>query len=206
MGKPVDGAIPLVGVAERLEVSVIDLYSYRKRIASGEVPDVLVYDRLPYTLRVQIVHIWEESIGIFRPPTGSFADDMSPNNNDAWLLIHKSFAREHGLFNLTRDLNIDEQCKNFLLNETSVDSVLDLIEISFRCIEHIPRIIKRPYDRRAKGISVDATDAIGELNERFRRASVGYQFENGRIDLYRLGTNSLGSRTASTSISASSGF
>lgn len=161
-------------------MSVRDLYSYRKRIASGKVPDVFVYDRLPDQLRAQIVHIWRDSIGRFVNRSDRILGISPPSNNDGWIFIHNTFAREHGVLNLTNDPTIDQQCINFLQYETSVDSVLDLIEVSFQYIECIPRIIG-PDERKSVGIRVGATEAISELNERFRRAGVGYRFENGQI-------------------------
>lgn len=44
---------------------VFDLFSYRKRLAEGERPDVFVYDKLPQPLRVQIVRIMQDAIGQF---------------------------------------------------------------------------------------------------------------------------------------------
>ena len=37
---------------------VLDLFSYRKRVATGSTPDVFVYDELPEELRVQRVKIY----------------------------------------------------------------------------------------------------------------------------------------------------
>ena len=161
-------------------MSVEDLYSYRKRIAGGETSDVFVYDKLPDTLRVQIVHIWRDAIGSFHLSSDFVLDSLPPNNNDGWRFIHDTVAREHGVFGLTDDPRIDQRCENFLLNNTSVDDVLDLIEVSFRYIDAVKRTFT-PYERKAKGIRVGATEAISELNERFRRASVGYRFEDGCI-------------------------
>ena len=45
-------------------MSVFDLFSFRKRLAAGDTPDVFTYDELPEQLRVQIVHIWRDAIGV----------------------------------------------------------------------------------------------------------------------------------------------
>ena len=158
---------------------VADLYSHRKRVADGDVPDVFVYDALPRPLLVQIVHIWRDAIGPFyvpRRPTMS----VVPSNNAGWEFVHNVVAREHGEFDLAREHDLDKQCEKCLLESSSLDVVLDLIEASFRYIN----VLARKFDRRVRdrrGITITADDAIAELNERFRRAGVGYRFEAGKL-------------------------
>ena len=55
-----------------------------------------------------------------------------------------------------------------------------MIEASFLYIDKVARGFIS-YDQEARGIRVAADAAIDELNERFRRAGVGYQFEGGQI-------------------------
>ena len=66
------------------------------------------------------------------------------------------------------------------MNCNSVEVALDLIEITFYYIDKAARKFSS-YERKTRGIEVKASDAIQELNERFRRAGVGYRFENGKI-------------------------
>ena len=158
---------------------VLDLFSYRKRVAEGGTPDVFVYDRLPEALRVQIIHIWTDAIGPFYVSTG-LGLGSPPHNNQGWELIHNAVVREHGVFALGQDHAISERCVSFRLESRSVDAALDLIEASFLYIDRIARDFG-DYDREGRGIKMTADAAIDELNERFRRAGVGYQFEDGRI-------------------------
>ena len=154
---------------------VYDLYSYRKRVAEGDLPDVYVYDEIPEELRVQIDYIWRDAIGSFHNFSGHEFGAV-PENNKAWHFIHKTVAREHGVYSLGGRGNEYERCKNCLIDSDSVEKVVDLIEVSFRYIDRIARKFTSP-ERKGRGISVIASDAITELNERFRRAGVGYQFE-----------------------------
>ena len=147
---------------------ILDLFSYRKRAGNGAVPDVYVYDQLPSELRVQIIHIWRDAIGPWN------------FNEEGWAIVHNAVAREHGLFELAPGRYDGERCDHYLLNESSVDHVLDLIEVSFRFISHIARQLHDSEWRRY-GIKIGASDAIKELNERFRRAGVGYRFEGESI-------------------------
>ena len=70
-----------------------------------------------------------------------------------------------------------DRCVTYLLESHSVDAALDLIEFSFFYIDKVTRDFSS-HDRQSRGMKVPAGDAINELNERFRRAGVGYQFEN----------------------------
>ena len=144
----------------------MNLYSRRKQVAEGNVPDVYVYDELPDELRVQIVYIWREAVGL--------------DNRNAWTTIHNVFAREHGVMELEVGNAARTRCERYLSTESWVDGVLDILEISFRCIEfQFPRL--RDYQRQAFGMTITPKDAVQELNERFRQAGVGYRFESGKI-------------------------
>ena len=161
-------------------MSVFDFLSYRKRVAEGNAPDVFVYDNLPEGLRVQIIHIWGDAIGRFYEYNLYEFPEGRIENNDGWATIHDIVAREHCVFQLGPESRINERCANYLLNSRSVEKALDLIECSFSYIEGVARNFNH-YEVEKCGIKVAADDAIDELNERFRRAGVGYQFENSRI-------------------------
>ena len=136
---------------------LLDLFSYRKRVADGGTPDVYDYDNLPQSLRVQVIHIWR---------------DVIPYDAQAWKFIHDAVAREHGMLELSGRWPTDEQrCVTYLLENRSVDQALDMIEVSFLYVDGVVRNSKPR----------EADKAINELNGRFRRAGVGYQFENGKI-------------------------
>lgn len=147
---------------------VFDIFSYRKRVAEGKALDVYRYDALPHELRVQIVHIWREAIG------------SSRFNRKAWREIHNIVAREHGVFALGEGHEFGERCQRYVLEQPSVDRTLDLIEVSFIYIDRVVSDYNQ-FDRNDCEITMSASDAIKELNERFRRASVGYRYEQGKI-------------------------
>ncbi|MXX63243.1 MAG: hypothetical protein F4112_10170 [Holophagales bacterium] len=156
-------------------MAALKLFSYRKRVAEGNVPDVYVYDELPEQLRVQVVHIWKDAIGPFRELRRY---ESEPLANPVWEEIHNSVAREHGLFGLADHGNPFERCVEYLLGHSSVDDKLDLIEFSFFFID---RVIRQRQRHDGSDGAKMADMAIAELNERFRRAGVGYQFESGKI-------------------------
>ena len=157
---------------------VFELYSYRKRVAEGATPDILIYDELPEPVRVQIIRIWKNAIGPAHVYTGLDMEEVD-ENNAGWHEIHEIVAQEHGLFRLSNDANLFDSCQNYLLR-AAVDDALDIIEISFFYIYTIARKFNI-HERAKRRITVTADKAIEELNERFRRAGVGYRFEDGQI-------------------------
>jgi len=155
-------------------MGIYETYSkrLRKRERAGE-PDVYQYDDLPRELRIQIIHIWDDAIG---PSVRSSMERSGPIK--VWNLIHDMLAREMGVFALTDDQYegySEIRCKNFLLN-ASTNEALDIIELSFRCIQ-----IRHELMSWQEMPSFGVDDAKAELNYRFREHGVGYQFEGGEI-------------------------
>ena len=150
---------------------LFDLFSYRKRVEERTTPDVFVYDDLPQALRTQIAYIWRDAIGPYQGNT---------KNQEVWKQIHDIVAREHGRFNLGIGFNHEKDCISYLLDIKSVDAILDLVELSFFAIELVGGDLDN-YARQSRGMKVSPDEAITELNQRFRRAGVGYQYENGKI-------------------------
>ena len=159
---------------------VFELYSHLQRAAEGGLPDVFNYEEIPNKLRVQIIYIWNDAIGGYHVYSGlEFGRNISQNNS-GWHFIHNKLAREYGVLSLGNDASVQERCTNYLLNNNTLNNVLDLIQVSFYYIDKIARKFT-PYDRKKSGISMTADNAIKELNERFHRAGVGYRFEDGMI-------------------------
>ena len=47
-------------------MSIFDTYSKRrKKVEKAGTPDVYQYDHLPEPLRVQVIHIWNDALGIY---------------------------------------------------------------------------------------------------------------------------------------------
>lgn len=144
----------------------------KKREQAGQ-PDFYQYDDVPKPLRVQIIHIWDDAIG------PSVRSNMERRGQmKVWDLIHGTLAREMGVFALTNDeyeRYSEVRCKSFLLN-ASTNEALDIIELSFRCIQNRQRLMNWQ-----EVPPISAEKAIEELNYRFKEHGVGYQFEGGEI-------------------------
>ena len=160
-------------------MAVFDTFSYRQRVANGEMPDTFVYNKLPEGLRNQIIHIWEDAIGLY---IGSRRRRGLDGNSVGWQKIHDIVARAHGLRALPGSLNDYDPYDHCItyLHTAPVNKALDLIEVSFHYIDTTMRACG-PHALFSMGINADPDDAIEELNEYFRRAGVGYWFEGGKI-------------------------
>lgn len=160
---------------------IYDLFSRRKKRQEQTEPDVYQYDDLPDTLRAQIERIWDDTIGPYYDPQGSYGYSADPpHNNKAWRFIRDTVCREKGLRSLAGRNQPKEDCVNYLLREADVDNLFDLIELSFRYIARIMGKMQ-DYERNRFGATQSPDDAVEELNFRFREAGVGYQFEGGQI-------------------------
>ena len=80
---------------------IFDLFSKRQKKLRGEVPDVYVYDELPEPLRVQIVQIWHDTLGIVQPNRNLFGErGSSPAIERAYRFIVNTLCHEYGVFQL----------------------------------------------------------------------------------------------------------
>jgi hypothetical protein len=76
-----------------------------------------------------------------------------------------------------------ERCANYLLSTESIEDVLDIIELTFGQVQWLASLGEGHWRQEAyeRGLIQRPNDAITELNLRLRKASLGYQFENGQI-------------------------
>lgn len=155
---------------------IFDLYSKRlnEEKKAGK-SDVYQYEMIPTPVLNQIVMIMDEAIGRF----DQYEDSIRDNSNDAWSLIIEALAREYGTPNIIL-ADRRQACSRFLLEQRQISKKLDLIELAFRLINVYLRK-KDGSRRRERNITLEADDAIEELNYRLREGGVGFQFENNRI-------------------------
>jgi hypothetical protein len=155
-------------------MAIFDLFSKRQKRLSGEVPEIYIYDQIPQTLRVQIVHIIRDAIG------EDFTGDRKPEQ--AYKFLQDTLCREYGKFSLRNEYNEGpmEQVLNFLLTTPKTDEVLDVVELSFKYIDRIIREDYQRYSYQSK-VKINPDDAISELNERFKENGIGYSFDGGEI-------------------------
>lgn len=144
---------------------IYDLFSKREKWNKGEVPDTYVYDNIPKALRVQILHIWGDSIG--------------PPQSTGYATINDILCREYGQFTLVHiQLDHFQNLRQFFTGEKTISKVLDVIELSFH---YIDTAVREDYGRFQQDASVIADIAIDELNGRFKEHGIGYEFTSGQL-------------------------
>jgi AbiJ N-terminal domain 4 len=157
-----------------------DLYSKRKKhLEYGNQPEIYQYENLPLEFRWQILYIWDSVA----------SPEKCAQYSNLWKKIHGLLLRNWGESSLPlggfypeEELDHFRQCKHFLLNGTSIDKVLDLIELVFIFIDRDVRgfILDKQLDIEEMDMQ-HPDDAINELNHRFHQHVIGYQYEKGQI-------------------------
>lgn len=148
-------------------MAIFEIFSKRQRKIRGEVPDVFVYDKIPNTLKVQIVHLIRDAFGV---------DDYGSYSVDLYKEINDILCREYGLFKLFPQGNtFDERLFRFFLEEDDVEKCLDVVELCFNAINN--HIAKSQNYLHATSRKISPNNAVSELNTRFKEHGVGYQFE-----------------------------
>lgn len=160
-------------------MAIFDLFSKRQKSLRGEVPDIYTYNNLPEPLRVQIVHIWADSIGSDKEYYHHIHGHAVQH---VYQIIVDTLCREYGIFELPTARKHGnrmylEELKDFLIQEQDVERQLDVVELSFRCIDQITR---RSYLGRTNASKI-SDNAIDELNSRFKEHGVGFELIDGEI-------------------------
>ena len=158
-------------------MAIYDLYSKRQKKLNGDTPDVYVYDNIPPALRAQIHHILNDVIG--NPTYVSSVDKVE----QAYESISNVLVREYGFLSLPdagsqHSNSYRVKVLNFLLNSSTYDQVLDVVEISFRLIDYLRSETSYENDMH---FGCDYNGAVKELNYRCRENGIGYQLESGEI-------------------------
>jgi len=157
---------------------IFDLFSKRQKKLRGDVPDVYTYDNIPNPLRVQIVHIWYDVLG-----NSNDYYNYHESVKSAYKFIVDTLCREYGFFHLPshdkyNDRMYLNELANFFLNEKDIEKVIDVIELSFKVINHATKDYN--YLRRHNGSEL-IENAINELNNRFKEHGIGFQFVENEI-------------------------
>ena len=157
-------------------MAIVDIFSKRQKKLRGEIPDVYQYSEIPNALRVQIVHIWMDTLG-------NEENYWHGKVNESYKLIVDTLCREYGIFRLSgsKDYGNRDYLNEFVnsfLNETDTERCLDFIELAFRVIDSFTRDYSYLMRKRS---SEKADKAIHELNTRFKEHGVGYQFTDGEM-------------------------
>ena len=149
-------------------MKVFDIFSKREKRRRGEVPDVYKYEPIPEALRIQVLYILEDIYGPDRSTGGIF---------QVFQYINNVLRREYGMPSLGGGSSVFDSVRHFFLATQEAEKVIDVIELSFQRIDEYVR----SYPGLFPGGEITPDDAIAELNHRFQKHGVGYQYESGKI-------------------------
>ena len=150
-----------------------EIFSKRQKRIRGEVPDVYQCETIPTKLRVQVVYIWKDIFG----EIGYSSLDGTDYAYQAYKFIHDKLCSEYGIYKLYNGNDPYKAIVNFFHTTKDVEKVLDVIEVSFRCID--PDVCDD--DGQDFTSNIPHGRAIDKLNHCLREHSVGYQYESGQI-------------------------
>ncbi len=151
-------------------MGIVDLLYHEResRRLKGDAPDVLQYEDLPQTLRVQILRNWRDAFGPwtddYEPGDPVFFNTPNPN----WMAVEHVLCDALGVFKLGESQNAQSNVEAFFLG-APVPVALSVIEVAFRIMSE-SHSIRRPRQ-----------ESIDEVNERFRRHAVGYEFVDTQV-------------------------
>lgn len=160
-------------------MATFDIFSKRQKKLRGDVPDVYIYDTIPQPLKIQIVHIWRDTLGDQHEYLNRYLGARK-----AYEFIVNTLCREYGVFSLPTgkkeygDRHYLEELANYLLHQDDPEKALDAIELSFKVIDKFAR--RREYLDRSNASNL-ADGAIDELNQRFQEHGVGFQYLEDEI-------------------------
>ena len=152
-------------------MAIFKLFSTRQKEAKGEIPDIFTYGALPNPLRIQIVHILNDAVG---------HDSVSyESQHYCFTLIRDILLKEHALFKLIKYPNDPRhEVINYFLELEDGDKVLDVVDLSFGVLQIT---IDQHQFKQYSDPEINPTDALEELNQRFKQHGIGYQFESGTL-------------------------
>ncbi len=166
-------------------MAIYDLYSKRQKRLRGEVKDVYVYDSIPKELRIQILHIWHDSLGDFTDYSSALHNYGVSTVIENYSAIVDVLCREYSMFSLAdlrgrQGRSYYEELRHFFLAEQDTDRVLSVIELSFFVIDKSVRENAHTYKENCDP-AVVADTAINDLNARFQEHGLGYEYRSGEI-------------------------
>ena len=157
-------------------MAIVDLFHERQKRLRGDYPDVYQYEELPNKLKVQLIHIWKETIG--EDYSGGKWNPSSENRNYLET-CYNILCKELGVFELNKDdtflgntVSYSQNMSKYFLTEKNIEKALSVVEL-------MVEFTKIFADQYPHGINI--SDTIEEMNQRFRENGVGYQYENDQI-------------------------
>ncbi|MGI2111847.1 STM4504/CBY_0614 family protein [Shewanella frigidimarina] len=152
---------------------IFELYSSRNK---NVYPDIYQYQSPSKKLRVQIVKVICDSIGMKQGSSG-----YPSSSHVLYMHLFDLISKEYGEMSIhgynSGGIN---WISEFFLNETSVDRFLDLLELL--CTMLRTEVLGNFFEyQHSSGAKQNPNDAIDEINERMKRDGFGYEYLDGII-------------------------
>lgn len=160
-------------------MAITDLYFKRRMRERGEYSDVYQYEELPQKFRVQMVHIWRETIEPDPSVIQYHTKNLGGSSRDsrvAYETVHNILLKELGLFELPVEYEVYD---GYFGKVSKYFLSLDDIELALTVLELMCRMMLLYQDKDF--VDYDESTAIEETNIRFKESGIGYQYENGQI-------------------------
>ena len=159
-------------------MAVFNTFSKRHR----QPPEVLTYDEIPHTLRIQVLHALDDAVQRIYDRTIPGYQAMGTEGTDYFAEACLVLRRELGLVPLIEVPRTRAQSQTGLLRSEftvylencETEHVLDSIEIVMCFIEKAE--VDRLLDHECNSQTV-----ANEINQRFLEHGIGYQYESGQI-------------------------
>jgi len=151
-------------------MSIIELYSESQK----STPEVFVYDQFPKELKIRCIHTWNEFFSQERIPLEALGG--------VYIEIAKIVMKEHALLKLPDPYynhTYLDKVNIYFESLSDVNRSLDIVQVICFYIEHLEEhliVHGHNWPLLHKGQM-----AIDEINERFKRQGVGYQYSQGKI-------------------------
>lgn len=145
---------------------IVDIFSKRER--RKRLPDILIFDDVPGTLRVQLMRVFVRAIGEQTEPV--------------WHNIVEALRQEWGVVTLANGGSGLSDLSRAMAQLTDIDRLVDIVEIclrviDFHCRTNEFRLNLYHYPPTAAVLAPDA--AIDECIVRMREAGFGYRYVKG---------------------------
>lgn len=136
--------------------------------------DVYIYDSFPEKLKNQVYHIWNDFL----------SQEVSVRANSLkqflWEDVYSTILREEGKKSLLSSEETfssrQKVVETYFEIEKSVKKSLDIVELIFECMS-----VFEEACLKKSNVQYPFSDAIKDLNHRFRENGIGYQYENNLI-------------------------
>lgn len=151
-----------------------DLYSKRNK----KLPDVYQYDHLPEKLKNQIYHIWDDFLSKKNFSAKYYEGEYE---KQFWDFVLKEILKEEGkktLFDREYSGTIRSSVEMYFDVLKDVEKNIDVVELIFSYLGFVEEMYFKKYGQI---LSYPLTEALKDLNYRFRENGVGYQFTNNKI-------------------------